>query len=361
MPSDQSLLDRLNALKASSVSFETPPSSSSSSSSSIIKPVHDENSQPISREDALAARLRSLRNQPSPEIRPTTQPPVINREEDGPNQKVDIDQAVSSSPPSIGKQSQQASTGWEVPDDVAVEEYLEALGDQSDLGFLDSEDELSGNEKAPDPKQEAQNLKELLDKLKTADREDEHEHEHENDNSDGEEMTRDVEAILAEARDEISLLPSSVLEGIGSSGTPTDTDLSLPSVPSQAPKHQDEEVDDLATRLFSLRGIGPVDAFGLPAVPTFQPDKRPNITTTQSSSSQQSILTKNSRNKYSDSDQSTWCVVCLEDATVKCEGCDDDVYCSRCWKEMHVGVRAGYEERGHRWVRFEKGAGVDGL
>ncbi|KAJ2992984.1 hypothetical protein NUW58_g1984 [Xylaria curta] len=55
--------------------------------------------------------------------------------------------------------------------------------------------------------------------------------------------------------------------------------------------------------------------------------------------------------RSSDEDQRTWCVVCLEDGTVHCLGCDagDDVYCARCWKEMHVGPRAGYDERGHSW------------
>ncbi|KAK3984879.1 Abscission/NoCut checkpoint regulator [Cladorrhinum sp. PSN332] len=378
MPSDQSLLDRLNALKASSVSFERP-------SSSITAPLHDENPQSVSREDALAARLRSLRNQPNKdssgngnggggqppsEIRsnssaqppspPQQEPVTINK---SPNQKVG-DQASLS--PSSGDQY-QIPPDWEVPanDDVSVEEYLEALGDQSDWGFLKPDEDEPGignappesKHEAPDPKHEAENLKRLLQQLKIADRE-----ANEDDNSDGEQMTRDVEAILSQVRDEISLLPS-VPEGVGGTTqdgevteTTTEDSLSLPSVPSQPPK---DEVDDLTARLLSLRGIGPVDAFGLPAAPTFQPDKRPGATTTQSSSSQ-SILHKNSRNKYSDSDQSTWCVVCLEDATVKCEGCDYDVYCFRCWKEMHVGVRAGYEERGHRWVKFDKGGGTSG-
>ncbi|KAK4170343.1 Abscission/NoCut checkpoint regulator [Cladorrhinum sp. PSN259] len=335
MPSDQSLLDRLNALKPTTINLERP--------SSI--------------EDALASRLRSLRNQPNIDggdgngklpsalgFNVDAQPPSPPKEEPvktskGLNQKV-VGQALS---PSSGDHY-QIPPDWSVPaNDISVEAYLESLGGQCDWSFLNSEeDDPSGDpsqtfeDEAPDPKCEAQKLTELLQKLRDTDQgaSTQEAHSEDDDNSDGERMTRDVEAILSQARDEISLIPpednvratSEGAETVETATTNNDFPLSLPSVPSQPPKDQ---IDDLAARLASLRGIGPVDAFGLPAAPTFQPDKRPSSITQTSS---QSVLQKNSRNKYSDSDQSTW-----------------------CWKEMHVGVRAGYEERGHRWVKFEKG------
>lgn len=34
-------------------------------------------------------------------------------------------------------------------------------------------------------------------------------------------------------------------------------------------------------------------------------------------------------------EQERWCCICVEDAEVKCLGCDGDLYCKRCWREGH--------------------------
>jgi len=31
-----------------------------------------------------------------------------------------------------------------------------------------------------------------------------------------------------------------------------------------------------------------------------------------------------------------WCVICNEDAKLRCGGCDDDLYCASCYKEFHL-------------------------
>ena len=58
--------------------------------------------------------------------------------------------------------------------------------------------------------------------------------------------------------------------------------------------------------------------------------------------------------KISDEEIESWCIICNEDATVRCLGCEGDLYCRGCWQEGH-GKEAGLEERGHRWVRYKRG------
>jgi hypothetical protein len=55
-----------------------------------------------------------------------------------------------------------------------------------------------------------------------------------------------------------------------------------------------------------------------------------------------------------DDDIENWCVICNEDATVRCLGCDGDLYCTECWKEGHLSADAALEDRKHKAVAFEK-------
>lgn len=154
----------------------------------------------------------------------------------------------------------------------------------------------------------------------------------------------------------------------GGAGDDSEAGLSLPAVPTAlvdpAPTSgrvpggggEDPFESSIAARLAALKGAGaPIihtDELGLPSAPTFRPeDNRPAPRLGRGPAPR--------GGGYTDADQKTWCIVCLEDGTIRCLGCDGDgggggdVYCARCWKEMHVGPSAGYDERGHAWEKFD--------
>ncbi|MCJ1377544.1 hypothetical protein MMC17_000639 [Xylographa soralifera] len=108
--------------------------------------------------------------------------------------------------------------------------------------------------------------------------------------------------------------------------------LDMPSAPTSLPliPYQPTENNSVAT-------------FDLPSAPTIAPQRK---------MATQSVDAK--MPQYSDQDIETWCVICNDDATVRCLGCDGDLYCAKCWKEGHMGKEVGYDERTHRWVKYKQ-------
>ncbi|KAL8393108.1 hypothetical protein RB595_003051 [Gaeumannomyces hyphopodioides] len=199
------------------------------------------------------------------------------------------------------------------------------------------------------------------------------------DDSDGEEMRREADEALLKALDELSLeatrpeaKPSPGPEAPGGAeggrraGGDEDDDgeFSLPTPPSTLPPPVSEEGGggggkgrrrgsadfeaDFSSRLARLKAgrdaaaAAADDELGLPSVPSYKPgdvDKATRLST---------------KTGYTDEDVKNWCILCLEDATCRCEGCDDDVYCEQCWWGMHVGPVADYDARGHRRWKFTK-------
>ena len=45
-----------------------------------------------------------------------------------------------------------------------------------------------------------------------------------------------------------------------------------------------------------------------------------------------------------------WCVICNDDASVRCQDCGGDLYCGQCYQELH----RDREERGHRTLRYRQ-------
>jgi hypothetical protein len=121
----------------------------------------------------------------------------------------------------------------------------------------------------------------------------------------------------------------------------------LPGVPSkdpdsatapEAPRKKSLDFEsDIAARMAALKGLGSsgTGALGLPSAPT-------------------SAVGKHSAPIRKVEVVEDWCVICQDDATVLCHGCDEMLYCARCWKEGHLGEGVGWEERGHEWSKYRR-------
>jgi hypothetical protein len=113
----------------------------------------------------------------------------------------------------------------------------------------------------------------------------------------------------------------------------------LPSAPLTAPVIASIEDGELEARFASL---------SLPSTPSNRPtSKKPAA----------GAKAKSNLPTYTDEDIESWCVICNEDATVRCLGCEGDLYCQECWNEGHRSPDAGYEERTHKAVVYTRGEG----
>ncbi|KAH8883830.1 hypothetical protein GQ53DRAFT_786611 [Thozetella sp. PMI_491] len=381
---DRSLLDRLNALKPTNVVLgkgENPLASGGLPGAST-----GELPEPLSREDALSARLRTLRNRPG-----SGGPQSVPAPDSPPRGPVAATAAAAAAAAAAASPARSAASPTSplpsaaaaevddidallAADETALDELLEGLDFDPDLAGEDGDNPLDEIDVAA----EAKKVEALLRRVQGGGGDDDSEGE-ETDRQEAELERQDEETAEArppdpEAGKDGSSSESPSKEDAGEGGTDAlalpgvpsglvdppqeaeagENPLSLPTVPSQlvdpapeadaATRKSVDFENDITERLAALKGLGAsvkTDSFGMPSAPTFQPDDRP-------------VPGVKKRPGYTDEDQKTWCTVCLEDATIRCLGCDDDVYCARCFREMHVGPRAGYDERGHQWVKFQR-------
>lgn len=81
--------------------------------------------------------------------------------------------------------------------------------------------------------------------------------------------------------------------------------------------------------------------FFLPSVPLTKPSSKV-------------VKPKSKGRQFTDEEIESWCIICNDNAKVRCIGCDGDLYCSNCWREGHVGSDVGFEEQSHQWVTYKR-------
>lgn len=365
---DDDLLARLNALKKSSVSLDTSYGSS-------ITP-----SSPPKPTDDLAARFARLGSaSPSSSPQPSRSAPIAAP--GAPSYLEGIAQGVGG-----------GNVEFNEEDEKSLEELLGelngAVGDRKEWDVSKKEQEDVGkllkdmrkilpevvNNRAQDSKSKAaqggQGTKEGLTDWESievnvagggVDVEREDTEDHDETGEDVKKKTEDDEAddviarIMAELEISKKYDPPSPPDDDGSDTEgqknstkedTTDDGFTLPSAPTDLPEDDFARTqaieDEFTARLAALSSPSPsqTDSLGLPSAPSFSPQKKPPV-----SSNLQKRL---------DDEIDTWCIICQDDATLKCLGCDGDLYCHNCWMEGHRGESAGFEERRHKSVLYAK-------
>jgi len=332
-------------------------------------PALQEPSKQVAPEDALSARLRSLRNgslSPSPSSSPApksshanagpAEPTAALSEDPDPlHQHTDInDQTLDELLADLGPEDQ-----WTLnPDDPKdiqklLNEAKNALPRDEILPVKEAADKPGNDTRKVDK----QYLTRDLDLSAFALDDGEESGNKSRESANLEEGSREAQDIVARLLDEVNLERQS--EPKEEPDTPAAEEepnnrgnsegaLSLPSAPSVLPelapdtepsrKSLDFE-SDIAARMAALKGLGSTNELGLPSAPTFKPADKP---------------TKEVVKKFTDEEIDSWCIICQDDATVQCDGCDGDLYCANCWKEGHMGPEVGREERSHRWSKYRK-------
>ncbi|NXW96424.1 ANCHR regulator, partial [Larus smithsonianus] len=110
---------------------------------------------------------------------------------------------------------------------------------------------------------------------------------------------------------------------------------------------EEEAIRRVLKQLTEEAALGEASGFNIP------PDQTP-----QPGPSQQNLRKKPKqktptttalvRADDSDEEELPWCCICNEDATLRCHGCDGDLYCQRCFREGHDE----FDLKDHRTSRY---------
>lgn len=382
---DQDLLSRLNALKKSSITLETDECVdqiiSLPNAAPQLKFCRPTLSIPKTRstpETDLASRLRSLRDGVGTTPSPTSSPNA--------RATTNID-AKASNPPKASPAPQAAPLHPESTSRITtndIKPFITKLEPSPDLTpqavdeteihsvLTEARKVLSlGNQKGFDSAKTSTPTGHPLP-LKAQRQPGISDSDSGPDSADEEEQSREADDILAQLLEELELEGQDTSERDPGTGTEATTDehghkdykatataapahdnneneedIDLPGVPQQDPdpgpprpkaeQPPDDFEKSIAARLAALKSSSAIDSLGLPSAPTSAVGRRSSSSTGKA---------------WRDETLETWCAICHDGATVVCHGCEEMLYCARCWKEGHMGADAGWEEKGHEWSKY---------
>jgi len=323
-PKSSSLLARLNALRPSPVTLNpTTPSFHSAPDPATGKTITPVVADPEPEKD-LVARFARLNG--TSQIDPSPQHDVIEEDtEYSFENEPTLDELL---------QELQIDLSWQV-----------SQSDKNDANDLVAEARLALSE-ATQIQERAQQEREREDGFRQAkgergdaaeqsSQEDEPRQPTEDEEADAY-IQQALEAAALEGSDDESEKHDAAHEDEGEDAN-TDAALSLPSAPTSL----------RPLPIYTQGNHDPAPLFELPSAPTFVPVTNP-IKPQKLSSNVPA---------FPDDEIETWCIICSDDATLRCLGCEGDLYCGNCWNEGHRGPDAGYEEKMHKAVRFVKPSG----
>lgn len=378
-PTDDALLARLHALKTSSVTSSKPSSPPTTTDDLAARFARLGSASPASSPDPISRTA-------VPASTPGSGAPVIAP--GAPSYLEGIAEGVGGGGegnPEDGRSLEEllGELGEREEWDLGREEEQGVRGMLRDIGRIlpevrrGREEEKGGKEKGREKEKEG-----LMDwedveveigeggvsvgRGERRDEDDDEDKEKERENAEDDEVEEVIAKVMAELEISRKYDPPSPPDGEGEENDnsnaqdPKDTAnppssssdaFSLPSAPTSLPADdfaRTQAIEDaLTARLAALSPSSPqTDALGLPSAPSFAPSKKPP-------------KIQSSLAKKLDDEIETWCIICSDDATLRCVGCDGDLYCRNCWMEGHRGEGAGAEERRHRAVEFVKGEGKE--
>ncbi|NWI04649.1 ANCHR regulator, partial [Tichodroma muraria] len=95
---------------------------------------------------------------------------------------------------------------------------------------------------------------------------------------------------------------------------------------------EEEAIRRVLKQLTEEAALDEASGFNIPPDQTIQPGpSQQNLSKKAKQKSHTPATTALARADDSDEDELPWCCICNEDATLRCHGCDGDLYCQRCF------------------------------